>query len=141
MFQRLLDAIQALPMRKIIDPDTHAVVDYLTVSAFLATSGLLWDRNRRASAAALLNGLFVLSYSLFTDYSGSLRRSIRFEDHGKLDMAQAALALLCPAIFGFGGDSASLLFRGQAMDESMVLAMTDWYARRQKAPVAGRSVA
>jgi hypothetical protein len=132
MLQRILNAIQSLPTRKRIDPDTHAALDYLTISAFLISSGLLWNRNRRAAIAALLNGGFVLSYSLFTDYSSSLRPLIPFETHGKLDIIQASAAALAPNLMGFSDSGAAALFRGQAINEAMVVSQTDWYAHRQR---------
>ncbi len=138
MLRRILDAIQSLPTRKPINPDTHAILDYLTIAAFLTSSGMLWDRNRRAAVAALLNGGFVLSFSMFTDYSGSLQRRISFQTHGQLDIVQAAFAALCPSLFGFSDDAASLLFRGQAMNEAMVLAITDFQTRGPAAQSLGR---
>ncbi len=94
----------------------------------MLTGGLLWNSNRRAGVTALVNGLFVLGYSMFTDYSGSAQRRISFRTHGKLDVMQASLAAIMPSILGFG-DASAALFRGQAMNEATVLALTDWERR------------
>ncbi len=114
---------------KLIDPDTRAALDYLTISYFLVTGAMLWNRNRRAGIAAAINGFFVLGYSMFTDYSGSGQRRISFRTHGKLDVVQAAMAAAMPMVLGFADQGASTFFRGQAMNEATVLALTDWERR------------
>ena len=117
---------------KAIDPDTHAALDYLTIGAFLMFGGAVIGRNRRAGIAALINGFFVLGYSLFTDYSGSIRKSIPFETHGKLDVVQAGMALTMPTLMGFGDTKAAAFFRGQALNEANVLMLTDWSRRNPR---------
>ena len=112
-----------------IDPDTHAVLDYLTISAFLTVAGAAWNSNKRASVAAMINGFFVLGYSMFTDYAGSAQKRIPFRTHGKLDVVQAGMALTMPTLMGFSGTKAATFFHGQALNEGMVIAMTDWSRR------------
>ncbi len=132
MLDRLLRLTRRFP--KPIDPDTHAALDYLTVSAFFLAAGMGWNGNKRASVAALINGGFVLGYSMFTDYAGSLRKKIDFPTHGKLDIIQAAMALTMPTLMGFGGTKAATFFRGQALNEANVIGITDWY--RDKTPAS-----
>ena len=84
--------------------------------------------NRRAAAAAFLNGAFVLSFSLFTYYVGDGRKPISFETHGELDVAQAGFAAAAPHLFGFADEKKSWFFRGHAIHEQMVVAMTDFPA-------------
>src|SRR3954447_23610526 len=81
-----------------IDPDTHAILDYLTVSAFLMFGGAVLGSNKRAGIAALINGFMVLGISMFTDYSGSAKRLIPFETHGKIDTVQMAMAATMPTL-------------------------------------------
>jgi hypothetical protein len=114
---------------KVIDRNTHAVLDYLTASYFLLAGGLLWNRTRRAGIAAAINGFFVLGMSLFTDYSGSARGLISFRTHGKLDVLQAAMAASMPTVMGFADSASSVLFRGQALNEALVITLTDWEQR------------
>lgn len=121
---------------KKIDSATHASLDYLTISAFLLAAAANWKGNRRASVAALINGFFVLGYSMFTDYPGSVRRRIRFRTHGKLDAVQATMALSMPTLLGFSDTGASAFFRGQAINEALVLALTDW---ERTGAVSGRA--
>jgi hypothetical protein len=128
------DRFNRLP--KPIDPRSHAVLDYLVTSYFLCTAGWFWGRHRRASALALVNGLMVLGLSMFTDYTGrpmgaNLRRLFSFKQHRTGDIMQAGLAGLGPTLLGFGDEAAALPFRLQAMNEGMVVGLTDWEAGGQ----------
>lgn len=117
---------------KTIDPDTHAVLDYLTISAFLTVAGATWNNNKRASVAALINGFMVLGVSMFTDYSGAAKRLIPFETHGKLDTVQMAMAATMPTLMGFSDTKAATFFHSQALNEGMVISLTDWSRRNQR---------
>src|SRR5919112_3385153 len=88
---------------RVIDRNTHAALDYLTVGAFMLMGGYFWGRNKRATSVALINGLMVLGVSMFTDYRGSLRRLISFRQHGELDIVQAMTAAGLPLLLGLGG--------------------------------------
>jgi hypothetical protein len=111
-----------------ISPKTHRVLDFLTTGAFMVAGAFMWASNRRAAAAAFLNGAFVLGATLYTDYDGDGRKPISFETHGQLDVAQAGLAAAAPHLFGFADEKKSWFFRGQTMNEGMVIAMTDFRA-------------
>lgn len=131
MLDRLLQFTRRFP--KPFDPDTHAALDYLTISAFVLVAGMSWNGSKRASIAALINGGFVLGYSMFTDYSGSLRKKIDFPTHGKLDIIQALMALTMPTVMGLGGTKAATFFHGQALNEANVIGITDWYREKSAA--------
>lgn len=120
----LLDGIPGIP--KIIPPKQHAALDALTAGAFLVAAGVLWNKNRRGGIAALINGVFVAGISVFTDYTGTGEKPISFRTHGKLDEVQAVMAAAAPTVLRFKRGSA--FFRGQAANEMMVIAMTDWDA-------------
>jgi hypothetical protein len=120
----LLDGIPGIP--KIIKPKQHAVLDALTAGAFLVVAGVLWNKNRRGGIAALVNGAFVAGMSALTDYNGSGKKPISFRTHGRLDEVQAVMAAAAPTVLGF--ERGSAFFRGQAANELMVVAMTDWDA-------------
>jgi hypothetical protein len=68
----------------------------------------------------------VLGMSMLTDYPGGIWRKISFRTHGKLDVAQAALAGLGPLLFGFGNAPEARAFHVQALSEVGVVTMTDW---------------
>jgi hypothetical protein len=127
---RILNQTQRLP--KAIDPATHSVLDYLTVSYFMLLAGMFWGRNNRAAAAALVNGGMVLGLSMLTDYPGGLKK-ISFRNHGKGDIMQALTAAGLPSVLGFGNTSAALPFRIQALNEAMVIAATDFDSEEARA--------
>ena len=124
---RILDQTQRLP--KSVDPATHSVLDYLTTSYFFVMAGLFWGRNNRAAAAALINGGMVLGLSMLTDYPGGLKK-ISFRDHGKGDIMQALTAAGLPTVLGFGNEAAALPFRLQALNEALVIGVTDFDSAR-----------
>ena len=127
MLERILRS-RALP--KLIDGNTHALLDALTVSGFFMLAGLFWGRHNRAAATALINGVAVMGVSMFTDYPGGQRGPISFETHGKVDIMQAGMAAGLPTLLGFGSEAAAAPFRMQAVVESFVIGMTDWEAGR-----------
>jgi hypothetical protein len=120
---------------KVFDPKTHAVLDYLTTSAFLVMGAAFWGRHKRATAVSLINGIMVLGMSLLTDYDGDGKRPISFETHGKLDLVQAAMAGGLPSLLGFGGSAAAVPFVAQAANEIVVVSVTDF---QSQGTVAGR---
>jgi hypothetical protein len=128
---RLLDeGIPGIPKK--ISPRQHRLLDVATIAAFGIAGAIMWAGNRRAGIAAFLNGAFVLGYSAFTDYNGNGVKPISFETHGKLDVAQASLAAAAPKVLGFSDEKKSWFFFGQAMNETMVLAMTDFPAAERR---------
>lgn len=135
----IANAVARFP--KVIDPRTHAALDYFTAAAFFIAAGLFWGGKRRAAASALINGKMVLGMSLLTDYDGHGRRPISFPTHGKLDVVQAGLAATLPMILGFSHQPGSLFFRMQSMNELMVVALTDWESKTRRLKVVKSGVA
>ena len=111
---------------KVIDPTTHAVLDYLTAGSFLAMGAALMRKHPRASTLAFINGASVLAASLLTDYPGGVWRKLSFRTHGMLDVMQASMAASMPAIMGFGSDPEAQFFHAQAALEAGILAATDF---------------
>lgn len=116
---------------RVIDPKTHAVLDWLTTAYFMVLAGAFWGTHRRAAATALLNGGAVLGLTLMTDYDGSGKKPISFETHGKIDLVQAGMASGLPVLLGFGSDAAAMPFQGQALNELVVVSATDWDANER----------
>lgn len=114
---------------RVIDRRAHATLDYLTVAYFLLLAGRYWGSHRRAATTALANAGAVLGASMFTDYPGALRRLIPFETHGKIDIAQAGMAAVMPAMLGFADDAEAIPFYLQTMNEIAVIMLTDWQGR------------
>ena len=120
----IFEAFDRIP--KVINPRTHAALDYVTAAGFLIAAGLFWKKKPKAATTALVNGSMVLGLALLTDYDGDGKRPISFPTHGKLDAVQAAMAMFMPTVLGFGDDSSALVFRAQALNECAVIALTDF---------------
>lgn len=121
---------------KVIDPATHAILDYVTAGTFIAMGFGLLNRNRRAAGLAFVNGAAVLGLSLMTDYPGGVFRTVSFKTHGTIDVMQAGMAAMGPALLGFAREPEAQMFHAQAAVEAAVVAATDWdnaEARRQAA--------
>ena len=111
---------------KVINPAAHAVADYVSAGAMIATGFALRHRNRRAANFAFANGAGIIALSMITDYPGGLFPRINFRNHGAVDMILAALTAAGPALLGFGSTSEAQVFYGQAAAETAVIAATDW---------------
>jgi len=84
---RLLDeGIPGIPKK--ISPQQHRILDYLTIGAFGLAGALMWPSNRRAGIAAFLNAVYILGFTVNTDYDGDGRRPLSFKTRGKLDIVQ-----------------------------------------------------
>ena len=70
----------------------------------------------------------VAGVSLLTDYDGDRKRPINFKLHGTLDAVQATMAAAGPTLHGFADKPEAKYFWGQAGNELMVIASTDWDA-------------
>ncbi len=113
-------------MPKIIKPQAHAVIDYVVAGSFFVTAGLLWRRSRRAAIGSAICGSMTAVNSTLTDYPGGIWKVMRFQTHGKLDAALAALTASMPRLMGFGEESESKFFTMQSMLETAVTAATDF---------------
>jgi hypothetical protein len=108
-----------------IGPGAHAVLDYLTVGGFLMLGWRL-RHHRRAMALALTNAGMVLAASLITDYPGGVVPKLTFDQHGQLDVAQAALCAGGPALLGFADSPEARPFYMQAGLETAIVSTTDF---------------
>src|SRR3954467_4938796 len=113
---------------KVIDPKTHAVLDYLVAGTFLTAGWWMRRRNTRASGLAFANGIAVLGATLFCDYPGGVWPLFSFKTHGLLDMMQAGMAGAGPSVLGFASEPEAQFFHGQALSEVGVVAATDFAA-------------
>lgn len=120
----LTNMTNAVP--KVINPTTHAVLDYLTAGTFIAMGFGLMNRNRRAAGLAFVNGIAVLGLSIMTDYPGGVFKTLSFRTHGTVDMLQAGMTALGPTMLGFASEPEAQMFHAQAAVEAAVVAATDW---------------
>lgn len=111
---------------KVIDQRMHAALDYTTAGTLLAMGFKLRNQHRRASNFAFMNAASVLMASMMTDYPGGVFKRMSFQTHGMMDVMQASMMALGPALMGFGKDREAQLFYAQAAMEAGVVAATDW---------------
>jgi len=117
-------AVRRMP--KVINPTTHAVLDYLVVGSFLLKAAVLWKRHRRAAAASLICGGASLANALATDCPGGVFRKISFRTHGRNDSAIAGFTAAAPKLLGFADDGESRFFSVEALAETVITGLTDF---------------
>ncbi len=128
------DAFRKMP--KPISPRVHSWLDFAVTTYFLGLGvWFAWRRKPGAATAALMNAGMVAGVSLLTDYDGDGERPINFKLHGTLDAVQATMAGLGPVLHGFADEPEAKYFWGQAANEAIVIASTDWDAGM---PASGR---
>jgi hypothetical protein len=115
-----------ISLSRTISPAQHAVLDYGVAAMFLTVANQYRGRNDAAAALAFINGVMVLGMSMFTDYPGGIWRRISFRTHGVLDLVQAALTGVGPALLGFASPPEAPTFYAQAASELGVVMTTDW---------------
>jgi hypothetical protein len=113
-------------MPKVIDPSTHAVLDYAVAGAFLLAAAGLWKRNRRAAIGSLLCGGATAVNAMFTDYPGGVFPTISYRTHGNVDAGLAGLTASTPRLMGFAGESEARLFGVSAFAETVITGLTDY---------------
>jgi len=117
-------AVRRMP--KVINPTTHAVLDYLVAGSFLLKAAVLWKQHRRAAAASLICGGASLANALVTDYPGGVFRKISFRTHGRNDSAIAGFTAAAPKLLGFDDDRESRFFNVEALTETVITGLTDF---------------
>jgi hypothetical protein len=120
-----LSALQT-KLPKVITPAAHSVIDYAHVAFFLTTGLVLWNKNRRASIAALGTGAFVLVQSLLTDYPGGVLPRISFKTHGRMDAGFASASTVIPRLLAFDQTPAAEIFHVNSVVEACVVGLTQF---------------
>jgi len=118
--------IAAKPIPAVISPRAHAVLDYITVGAFLAGATWFWRRNKRAAIAAGLCGGAKLAVSAMTAYPGGIRRSIRFPHRREIDLRLAAMIATMPEFLGFKDEPQRKFFQVQGALGVALTELTDF---------------
>ncbi len=70
----------------------------------------------------------MLAATLLTDYDGDGRRPLSFATHGDLDVVQAGMAAAVARVLGLSDQGKAWFCRAQAMNETTVIAITDYMA-------------
>jgi hypothetical protein len=124
----LLNSAVSLATKKLpkaVTPKGHAVIDYLTVGAFLVTGALYWRRHKRAALSAFICGGAELALSLITDYPGGVKKIISFPTHCKVDLGLAAMTATMPEFMGFKDDREKRFFLAQSAGITLAANLTD----------------
>jgi hypothetical protein len=116
-------ATQRMP--KAITPKAHAIIDYLTIGAFLITGALYWRRHKRAALSAFACAGTELALNLLTDYPGGIKKEISFPTHCKIDLGLAAMSAAMPEFMGFEDDREKRFFLAQSAGITIATNLTD----------------
>ena len=111
---------------KVINPKTHAFIDYAMAGTFFVLGAMFWKRNKRAAIAATLCGAATAATSLLTDYPGGVKRVISFHTHGRIDAGLAGMTAAAPNFLAFNDDDEARIFRILALAETAVTGLTDF---------------
>jgi hypothetical protein len=113
-------------MPKVINPTTHAVIDYAVAGTFFLMGALYWRRNRKAALGAMLCGSATAMNNLLTDYPGGVQQTLSYKAHGRIDAGLAGITGTMPRLLGFSDDPEARFFGVQALTETAVTALTDF---------------
>jgi hypothetical protein len=113
-------------MPKVINPRTHAVIDYVVAGTFLAVGALYWGRNKRAAISSFICGAATVMNSMLTDYPGGTWRVMSYQNHGRIDAGLAGITATMPNLMQFADDREARFFQMQALAETAVTALTDF---------------
>jgi hypothetical protein len=118
--------LAARKMPKVIDPTTHALLDYVVAGSFLLMTVRFWKRNKRAAIASLLCGGTAAANILFTDYPGGRRKILSYKAHGHVDAALAGVTAAVPRLLRFGDEPDAKFFEAEALVETVIVGLTDF---------------
>ncbi len=114
-------------MPKVIDPTTHAVLDYAVAGTLLLIGARLWKRNRRAAVGSLISGAATLANAMVTDYPGGVFKKIEYKAHGRYDAAIAGFTASAPRLLRFSGEAEARYLDIVALTETAVIGLTDFH--------------
>ncbi|HVH86859.1 MAG TPA: hypothetical protein VM912_09045 [Terriglobales bacterium] len=134
-----LTELATKPLPKVINPKTHAIIDWATAGAFTASGALLWRKNKRAALASMICGNLVGSLIFLTDCPGGVWKKISFETHGNIDPGVSALVASMPNLLGFSGESESKLFQSMGIGLAAVRSMTNFEEGTSNAETRSRA--
>lgn len=112
---------------KVIDPKTHAIIDYAVVAGgFFAVAGLAWKNHKRAAVASLICGIAETAVAMLSNYPGGVAKVISFEKQGEIDAGFAAVVGTMPNMMGFSDEWPAWFFRSHALAMATVTGLTDF---------------
>ena len=121
-------------MPKMIDPATHAVLDYAVAGSFLLTGILFWKRNKRAAVSSLFCAGAAAANILFTDYRGASQKPIGYQTHRHIDTGIAGMTAALPRLLRFEDEPEARFFEIEALANTVIMGLTDFDYYEQPAP-------
>src|SRR5271165_4103785 len=125
-------AISKMP--KVIDPTTHAVLDYAIAGSFLLMGILFWKRNKCAAVSSLLCGGASAANIWLTDYPGGGRKVISYKAHGHIDTGIAGMTAGMPRVLRFEDEPQARFFEVEALAQTAIVGLTDFDYYEQPSP-------
>ena len=116
---------------KVLDPKTHAIIDYGMAASFFVTGALLWKKSKRGVVASFICGGSELTNILLTDYPGGVFKKIDFRTHGRIDAGLSAVIGSLPNLMGFSDRGYANFFRFKALGMGAVTGLTDFKGERE----------
>ena len=113
-------------MPKVIDPTTHALLDYAVAGSFLLMGALFWKRSRRAAIGSLFCCGATAANIMLTDYPGGTRKVISYKSHGSVDAGLAGITLAVPRVLRFNDEREARFFEMEAMANTAIAGLTDF---------------
>ena len=87
----------------------HAPLDYTVGAVLIAAPWIFqFSEHRAASAVAIVLGIGLIVYSLFTNYELGVWKVAPMAVHNLIDVVAGALLAASPWIFGFADESANV---------------------------------
>ena len=126
-------------MPKVIDPTTHAVLDYAVAGSFLLMGVLFWKRSKRAAIGSLFCGGATAANILLTDYPGGTHPIISYQTHGHVDKGLAAMTAAVPRLMRFEDEREARFFEVEALANIAIAGLTDFDYYERPSPQASAS--
>jgi hypothetical protein len=113
-------------MPKVIDPTTHAVLDYAVAGSFLLMGILFWKRNKRAAVGSFFCGGAAAANILFTDYPGGSHKVVSYKAHGHIETGIAGMTAALPRLLRFEDEPEAKFFDLEALANAVIVGLTDF---------------
>lgn len=121
-------------MPKVIDPTTHAVLDYAVAGTFLIMGIVFWKRSKRAAIGSLLCAGAAAANIAFTDYPGGSRELLSYKAHGHVDAGIAGMTAAMPRLLSFDDEPEAKFFEMGALSETAIVSLTDFDYYQRPSP-------
>ena len=121
-------------MPKMIDPTTHAILDYAVAGTFLIMGIRFWRRSKRAAIGSLLCGGAAAANIALTDYPGGARKLLSYKAHGRVDAGLAGVTAAVPRLLRFEDKPEARFFEVEALAETAIVGLTDFEYYERPSP-------